>query len=85
MIEIEEKQIEDAESLVFLTIQFRDTFSPSSISLLNYIKLTERRETCGGFLWAWKSFLSDGLRDSLGIIICNKNTGCTVGWLYAAI
>ena len=43
---------------------------PSEVSgskcLLNYMKLSENRETCGGFIWAWKAFLTDGLVEGEG-------------------
>ena len=42
--------------------------SSDSVSLLNYMKLTEKRETCGGFIWAWQSFLTDSLVDEEGEI-----------------
>jgi hypothetical protein len=32
------------------------------------MKLTEKRETCGGFIWAWRSFLTDSLVDEEGEI-----------------
>lgn len=38
----------------------------NSVSLLNYMKLTEKRENCGGFVWAWKSFLSGDVIDEEG-------------------
>lgn len=59
--------------------------TPSAISLLNYIKLTERRETCGGFLWAWKSFLSDGLIENQGIWIHTRLLAGTLAQLVVTL
>eukprot|EP00594_Rhizosolenia_setigera_P004606 CAMPEP_0178953056 /NCGR_PEP_ID=MMETSP0789-20121207/8201_1 /TAXON_ID=3005 /ORGANISM="Rhizosolenia setigera, Strain CCMP 1694" /LENGTH=1011 /DNA_ID=CAMNT_0020634261 /DNA_START=593 /DNA_END=3628 /DNA_ORIENTATION=- len=36
-------------------------------TLLNYVKLTEEREVFGGFIWAWKLFLSGNVVDEEGI------------------
>lgn len=37
-----------------------------STSLLNYMRLAEEREVGGGFLWAWKLFLSGNVYDEEG-------------------
>lgn len=38
----------------------------SSKSLLKYMRLAEKRETYGGFFWAWKSFFTDHLIEEEG-------------------
>ena len=39
----------------------------SSNAMLNYMKLTEKREVYGGFVWAWKAFLTDQLIEEEGM------------------
>jgi len=40
--------------------------STRALALLNYTKITEKRESCGGFIWSWKQYLSGDLIEKEG-------------------
>lgn len=44
-----------------------DAAATNGVGLLNFTKVTEKRESCGGFLWAWKMCFSDDLIEQEGI------------------
>ncbi len=41
--------------------------SSNQAALLNFTKVTEKRETCGGFVWSWKLFFSGNVIENEGI------------------
>jgi hypothetical protein len=51
-------QIDEADS---------NSQSSNQTALLNFTKVTEKRETCGGFVWSWKLLLSGKLIENEGI------------------
>mmetsp|Transcript_7578 Transcript_7578/g.10107 ORF Transcript_7578/g.10107 Transcript_7578/m.10107 type:complete len:1103 (-) Transcript_7578:474-3782(-) len=46
--------------------------STHELALLNFTKVSVKTETVGGFLWAWKSFLSGSLHNREGIWIHSR-------------
>lgn len=71
---------ESAEIVTFTSDQSSNN-SPSSISLLNFLKKSKRFEKSGGFIWAWKAFLTDSLVENHGIWIHTRLLAATLSQL----
>lgn len=52
--------------------------STNALALLNYSKVTEKRETVGGLWWCWKSYIDRSLIQKEGIMVNSRLILCNV-------